>query len=256
MTTPLDDVCCASLPLAALPSLAAVRCVPDVTVAVVGERAWLRWPPGNVEVLHCVAAIAGVELFKPHGGLWYRPGEHLPAFGLPLHEPSQSLFQAIVPSPVRAESSPAPQLETVLLRLVREERPRTATALWCSLAALRKWADRAPTAELAANHAARCDDQVLLLGRRLPPLPGAQRLWGERLLIPLGFRPEPALPESALLDALQVAAEEVIVCRTSLLSRPDGFGEPSYETQFEIVPRSALQPLTRSAVRLALAEAR
>jgi hypothetical protein len=249
MNTPLDDVCCASLPLAALPALAAVRCVPDVTVAIVGERAWLRWPPGHVAVLHCVAAIAGVELFQPRNELWYRPRHHLPAFGLPLHAPSQSLSQMLVPAPVQPELVPEPALQPVTISLVREERPRTATALWCSLSALRKWADRVPTDELSAVHAARCDDEVLLLGRRLPPLPGAQRLWGERLLIPLGYRPEPALPESALLEALQVSPEELAVCRTALPTRPDG-------PHFEIVPRTALQPLTRSAVRLALGEVR
>ena len=82
-------LCCASLPLAALPALAAVRCVPDVTVAVVGERAWLHWPSGNAEVLHCVAALPGVELFEPREGRWYRPRQHLPAFGLPLHAASE-----------------------------------------------------------------------------------------------------------------------------------------------------------------------
>jgi hypothetical protein len=241
MTTPLDNVGCASLPLSALPALAAVRCVPDVTVAVIGERAWMRWPPGRGDVLVCVAALAGVDLFEQRDGHWYRPGHHLPAFGLPPHAPSRPLAQVLVPAPVQAETPPHLALISEPLRLVREEQPRAATALWCSLSALRKWADRAPTAELAAVHAARCDERVLLLGRRLPPLPGTDRLWGERVLIPLGYRPEPALPESALLEALQITADELIVLALE---------------GAEVLPRSALQPLTRSAVRLALGEAR
>src|SRR5258708_39751890 len=139
MNTPLDDVCCASLPLAALPALAAVRCVPDVTVAIVGQRAWLHWPPAHAEVLHCVTAIAGVELFKPHKGAWYRPGQHLPAFGLPFDAASQPLLQMLVPTPVHPELAPEPTLQPVTIRLVREEQPRMATALWCNLSALQKW---------------------------------------------------------------------------------------------------------------------
>jgi hypothetical protein len=237
MNTPLDDVCCASLPLAALPALAAVRCVPDVSVAMVGERAWVRWPPGRAEVLVCVAALVGVELYEPRDGQWYRPGQHLPAFGLPIPAPSRPLAQVLVPAPVQPELVPDLTLPSVKLRLVRNVRPRPATALWGSLSALRKWADRAPTAELVAVCAARCDGRVLLLGRRLPPLPGAERLWGERVLIPLGYQPEPALPESALLEALQGTADELVVLTT------DGA---------EMLPRSALQPLTRSGMRLAL----
>jgi hypothetical protein len=82
---------------------------------------------------------------------------------------------------------------------------------------------------------------VLLLGNHLPPLPGAERFWGARVLIPLGYRPEPALLESALLEVLHLMADELAVWTL------DGA---------EVLPRSALQPLTRSAVRLALAEAR
>jgi hypothetical protein len=100
---------------------------------------------------------------------------------------------------------------------------------------LARWAELAGTAELAALEAARADDEVLIRGRKLPAIAG-QRYWGDRLLAPLGFRPEPGLPEAALRRALGVAESEIVVLEL------DGF---------ETIPCAALQPLGRARVRLA-----
>ena len=94
---------------------------------------------------------------------------------------------------------------------------------------------------LASLRAARCQDRVLLLGPRLPLLPRSERFWGDGLLVPLGYRPEPDLPQTALREALGSRAEEILVLR---------------QDRVEGVPRAALQPLTRAGVRLACAEGR
>jgi hypothetical protein len=77
---------------------------------------------------------------------------------------------------------------------------------------------------------------VLLLGPKVPLLPRGERLWGERLLVPLGLRPEPALPEIDLLTALDVGREELAVLQAEGV---------------EVLPAAALQPLTRAGIRLA-----
>src|SRR4051794_34003222 len=68
MPVSLDQVCCASLPLAALPALADLRRDPDIRVAVVGARAWVRWEAGDESVLRRVLPLRGVELFAQHEG--------------------------------------------------------------------------------------------------------------------------------------------------------------------------------------------
>src|SRR5262249_9797231 len=90
---------------------------------------------------------------------------------------------------------------------------------------------------LAALRAACCQGRVLLRGERLPLLAGGERFWGERVLVPLGCRPEPELPESALREALALGDDELLLL---------GEGPP------EVVPEAALQPLTRARLRLAL----
>jgi hypothetical protein len=142
----------------------------------------------------------------------------------------------LFPAPVQPEPPPVLALQRPVLRLVRDERPRPASGMRLALADLAHWAETAPSAEIGALRAARLGDQVLLLGPRLPTVGGGQRLWGERLLVPLGFVPEPALPESALLEVLAVDGDALAVL--------DASGA-------EIVPRGVFQPLTRAGIRLA-----
>jgi hypothetical protein len=65
-------------------------------------------------------------------------------------------------------------------------------------------------------------------------VPDAQRFWGERVLTPLGFRPEPELPETALRAAAEVSLGELLVLT---------------ESGAEAIPEDAFAPLTRAAMR-------
>jgi hypothetical protein len=81
---------------------------------------------------------------------------------------------------------------------------------------------------------------VMLLGQRLPTMSEGEKFWGDRVLTPLGFRPEPDLPESALLVALGVDEGDLLVIEAE---------------GCEVVPRDAFRPLSRAGFRLAVAEA-
>jgi hypothetical protein len=236
MATPLDNVCCARLPLAVLPALAALRCRPGVTVRLDGASAWLRWPAGDEGVLRCVQPLAGVELYESRDGVWYRPGRHLPAFEV-ADEDGRPLDRVLFPAPVEPEAPPGLALSPQVIRLARADRLRPASAMHAPLAELARWAETATTAQLAALRAARSGGRVLLLGRPLPALPGGLRLWGKRLLVPLGHRPEPALPESTLLEALGAGPEDLVLLTAE---------------SAEVVPWGAFEPLTRAGVRLAV----
>jgi hypothetical protein len=241
MASPLDDVCCARLPAAALAHLGPLRVRTDVRVLAQGGELWLRWPAGDEEVLHRALAVRGAEVFARRDGSWYAPGRSLPTFGVPDELP-QTLLHLLSPEPVTPKAG-APAVRPVRLTLARDDTVRPAAALCCALADLDRWAEGATARRLAALEAAHCPapggPRVLLLGERLPPLPAGERFWGRSVLAPLGWRPEPALGEAALRAALDLQDDEIA------LLTPEGV---------EVVPRSAFRPLTRAGIRLALRE--
>jgi hypothetical protein len=236
MHATVNAVTAASLPASALPVLAGLRCTAGVRVRLLDERAWVSWQPGSDEVLHCVLTVPGVELYVQRGESWYRHGRHLPAFAAAFDGPAEPLDCVLTPAPVCPEPPLPLSAPPCQLRLERDERPRQAAALLCGIADLAAWAERATTASLEAVQAARCGAEVLLLGRRLPPILAGERFWGERVLVPLGFRLAPALPESAVMEALGLTDDELAVFR------PDAS---------DIIPRQVFQPLSRAGVRLA-----
>jgi hypothetical protein len=234
----LHDVCLASLPRESLPALAPLRAVPGLTVALVGDRAWLRWTPDDA-VLRAVLPISGVILYVELDGRWYRYGRHLPAFEVPARADYRPLAQVLTPAPLTPVAPKKQRADVVPLTLQPDSRPRPATALRCSRLELARWADTVPTARLEELRAARCGDRVLLLGSRLPPLPGGQRFWGDNVLVPLGQRPEPDLPPAVLREALGVGPDELLLLTAAAA---------------EAIPLEVVQPLQRASLRLMLEE--
>lgn len=239
MRPTLDQVTCASLPAAALGVLADLRRDDQFRVVLLGDRAWVRWPAGDARVRDRLLPVAGVQLYALCNGRWHRPGRHLPTFDLPAEAfgTGIALAQALVPAPIEVHEPAGAPVRAARLGLARSEVPRAATALRCPVDILGRWAEHAPAAELAAVLGAIAGSEALLLGSRLPALPGAERFWGDRVLAPLGYRPDPALAESAILGALGVAGGELVI----LASRG-----------YEVVPRHVFRRLTRASIRLYL----
>jgi hypothetical protein len=229
----------ASLPASGLAALAGLRGRFGLSVAAEGGLAWLHWPEGDDQVVARVRPLPGAVLYVRRDGHWYRPGDRLPSFGLPVDGAGRvPLVRALVPEPVVPEPPGETGVAPMRMALVRDECPRPATALWCPLAELARWADMAPTARFAGLAAARLGASALVVGRALPEVVGEGRFWGEQVLVRLGFRTEPDLPERATRSALGAGEGEMVVVW------PEGV---------ELVPPTAFRPLTRAGVRLAAA---
>src|SRR5262249_54351051 len=161
-------------------------------------------------------------------GTWYRHGSRLPAFGLPVDDldGGMPLARAVTPEPIRpvapSVASPAP----ARLRLARAERPRPPAPLRCALAG--------PGRGAGGAVAACAGDAVMLMGRPLPATVAGERFWGDRVLVPLGLRTDPDLPEPALRAALGADEGAILVLD---------------EGGVESVPRDAFRPLSRASVR-------
>jgi hypothetical protein len=104
---------------------------------------------------------------------------------------------------------------------------------------LARWLDTVTTARLTSWQATWNGDIALILGRGLPVVAGCCRFWGETVLAPLGYRPEPALPEYALLEAIGAAEDELVMLQ---------------ENEVEVIERASFKPLSRSGVRRALGQ--
>lgn len=244
MKTALEHVRCARLPALALLGLAGLRRVEGISVIAQGDHAWVFWEAGDERVLRAVLPVEGVELFEMRGDDWYRAGHRLPCFGVvPLGEPV-TLARAITPEPFSAEFPGSATIRPTRLGLVRDTRPRPTTAALCPLAELARWADSATSAALEAIRGAYSGDLAFLLGQSLPPWSGADRFWGRQVLVPIGYRPSPALPESALREALGASEDEIL----RLVPGPEGMA-------VEAIPFEVFRRLTRAGVRLALAGA-
>jgi hypothetical protein len=235
---PWLSVTAARLPAAGLARLAAVRHLAGVAVQLDGETAWVHWPAGRVEVVRCLMPVAGVQFYRASGGEWFRFDSRLPSSEQPPSSEKKSIANVIVPD----RTDPRPPTDTPLspvgLGVARGGPPRPATALLCAVRDLAGWADAATTRELAGVSAALHADRALLLGDRLPFAPAGTRFWGETVLAPVGFRPDPPLPPAVIRDAVGAAADELVFMT---------------EAAVEIVPRAAFAPLTRPKLRLALA---
>jgi MoxR-vWA-beta-propeller ternary system domain bpX2 len=249
MMSTLDTTSCASVPAGSLSALAELRAHPGVQIALSGGRAWVRWAEGDRRVLGVMLPVLGAELFVHRDGHWYRPGRRLPTGDVPTDLAYQPLSHTLAPAPVQGIASHALEVCATKLELVRDHLGRPATGLECSIEELARWADGVPTHRLAGLQAACCagaasrsgqdKGRMFLRGSRLPPLASSERFWGQAVLVPLGYRTQPPLPESALRQLLGIGGDEVAVLRWQTV---------------EAIPRAAFQGLTRSALRRACAE--
>jgi hypothetical protein len=237
MTT-LADVCCASVPVESLSALGKLRTRATLRVIREGDRFWLRWP-GDEEVALQVLALPGVRLFIPRDGLWYTLGSRVPTSEVPDLGEGTALANVLLPAAFQFQKPIEDLIEPMTLQLERDESPRPASAMRCSLGALADWADTATSLELQSLHAVRCGEEAIVVGKTLPLLPGCQRYWGGRVLVPLGYRPCPNLPESALVEALRLHLGELVLLDQGTV---------------EVVQRELFAPLTRAGVRLAFRE--
>jgi hypothetical protein len=232
-------VCCASLPAEALPCLASVRARAGVRVVPAGDRTWVFWQAGDEDVLQCVLPVRGAELFARRDQHWHRVGHHLPAFDVPDPAVGTVLASHLAPAPVEPARQPVDGWSPVPLALVPDGQARPATALRGALGELARWADLATTRQLAGLRGAWLGDAMILLGERLPALPGGERFWGSAVLLPLGYRAEPALPEEALAQVLGLREGELALIDA---------------TGVEVIGQAVFAPLTRAGVRRAARE--
>jgi len=233
------EVSAARMPMAGLLAFAAIRNRSGITIQRDENDVWVIFPAGDAEVLRCLRPVIGVQFLARRGSSWLQFGKRVPTVektrllgGLPLDK-------AIFPTSLAADPPIDSPIMPVPIRIVRGGSIEAATAVRTNVESLAHWADAATTSELVVVRGARCGSEAVLLGQRLPMLAGAQRYWGKRILVPLGFCSDPELPEALLLEACGAANDEIVLL---------DFGGAS------MIAESAFEPLTRAGLRLAARE--
>lgn len=194
------------------------------------QTLWLRLPasqPGSQELLrklpggHYLDAqtqTLETQTLETHaeatdkatGGdhtLLRRPGHRVPTASLPSDlswQPIDQRFRFALPTPgIGAQTA---LRDRPPLRLERGGNQRTAAALIVSLSELAAWVDTAAAVRMQPLRWLRRADQALVFGTPLPPLDGVLLAACDQVLLPVGFRWQPALPASSVFQAFCTAA--------------------------------------------------
>lgn len=234
---PLNACRAARVGIDGLAALAPYRQKRGVRI-VLGEFAWVEWDEERPDIVAALFAVPGVEFFERRGNQWFRPGHQLPIAETASPGDGIPIDRAILPAAFEPVLPDSRETRRVPLTLVRSDIPRSTSAMRCRIDSLRAWSDSATTSDISVVQAARCGMTAWLKGERLPAILDAERFWGERVWRPIGWRTEPDWPEAALREAAGVGPDEILVLTND---------------RAEAIPADAFRPLSRAAIRLAVA---
>jgi hypothetical protein len=217
-------------------ALGAVRCLPGLQAAEDEGFIWMRGVNALDKIdlhirqlpgLHTYTLDADNNLFPP-GGLT-PVGKLKPLKWVPVAE------YITVTLPVSALPGKVSLQHTI--RLAPSGHSQKGNALLTTLATWKAYAERAPLVRLQQTRFAVSEkNKVLIIGSPMPALPGKEYVLQDTLLLPGGYEFDPP------------AISELIVARLDpskgalLLFDTDG--------SWEMIPKTAFVPSTRSAIRL------
>lgn len=217
-------------------SLATVRCVPGLQVAMEENKIWLRGinatsvpDPTLLKLpLRKTLLLDEHEHLFPTGSV--TPIDKLPATNW------QPVAEFITVEPP-VSSLPGKTKEKISIQLKASYEERQGIALLTSLSAWKAFAENAAEVRLRAlRFAVSENEEVFIIGTPLPPLPGHEYWRNENLLLPSGYDFE--IPVMAKLISLKLMAEKDDV----IIFDPAG--------NWQRIQTSYFIPTTRSSIRL------
>jgi hypothetical protein len=233
-------VIAARIPAGELRALASLRTRADLRVIVRDDAIWIRWTGHSDEIVRCLLPVPGVALWvKRTDGQWSRFRSRLPTSNAPPDELGIPLIQALQPDRFESIVPRANLFKPLPIRLVRSTQPLIATAIMCDMKTLLAWSELATTYQLEQLRSTRFRNRVVIVGSSLPTIAGSIRFAGKRLLVPVGYRIEPIVSESPVLEALGANGGELAFVTDSAV---------------DVIPSSAFAPLSRAGIRLAEVE--
>lgn len=213
---------------------AGLRLVPGIEACESGADVWLRGPEGGEELALALRRLPGADRYEVlPGGALRVPGKRVPAGALPAG-PWVAAADWAAAEP-QAGALPAELTQRVNARLEPAGAERPANLLRVPMAAFAAWAGSAPAARLRALSFAASEDEALVRGEPLPPLPGRAYAESGGIAVPCGRVLLPAAGAAAWRARLALAEGDLA------LFDDDG--------SFERIPEAAFVRASRSAAR-------
>jgi hypothetical protein len=217
-------------------ALGQVRALPGLLLAEAGGELWLRGLPAAGEL---PAALRGLPATAAYAldarGRLFPVGQLTPTAQLPAL--AWRPIREALPLELPTAALPGQGAPRYQVRLVPSARAEAGAALLTTLPEWLRYAETAPEIRLRGLHfACAADGRVLVLGAPLPPVPGLELWQAGGLLLPAGFDFESPLVAPLLARQLCPTADALVL-----------FGA---DGQWEAVPTTHFQPVTRGAVRL------
>ncbi len=215
-------------------ALASVRNRNTLWAAETGNFIWIKSPAEPDRILRQLPVLE--TYITDEDDRLFHPGMLTPVGLLPALEWMAIASFLPVELPVAAMPAQPPQRIPIKLQVAAETKP--GSALLCSLADWKQYAESAPAIRLEVlSFAVSATARVLVTGYPLPALPG-EEYWscGNGLLIPCGYEPE--LPLYATLVSRKLNAEGTAL----VLLHTDG--------NYEIIDSAEMVKASRSGIRM------
>jgi hypothetical protein len=217
-------------------ALGAVRCLPGLRVAEAEGQLWLRGIETDATPDLRLRQLPAVQTYLlDEGDALFPVGGLTPVGKLP--DWRWTPLAAFIRPELPTSALPGKADGRYPVRLVPSDRAEAGGALATSLSVWQQYAATAPEVRLLGlRFAASANDQVLVLGTPLPPVPGKEYWSTHDLLLPAGFDFELPLAAGLLAAKLNPRNDAVLLFGT------DG--------SWEKIPKEVLVPASRSAARL------
>jgi hypothetical protein len=216
-------------------SLASLRLVPGIEVALAGSVVWLRGRATDESTSPKLAALPVRKRYE-----WLEPdllrqlGHRIPSERLPAASwgPLREWLQVRIPVAALPAGLPA----TVPLRLIRSTEERQADLLLTTIELFRRFSTDAAQVRLERlRFAASADGRVLVKGTPLPPLPGQRFVLYQGVAVPAGFAWQPAVSAEVVIQRFNVSGDALVLWNA--------------DDTITRLHQEQLIPVTRSAVR-------
>jgi hypothetical protein len=206
----------------------------DIRACAVNDEIWIRGDRCDAAMDRVLLRLAPRARYQiQQDGTLIPFGCLLPTAQLPAAEWKPIGEFLAVQQPVAALSG-AVGTRTPL-QLLRDGREREATLL---LASMQDWAgyvQTAPMVRLRALRFAATFDQVLIWGQPLPPLAGCRCFEDGGIIVPCGFRWEPAIDAASVRGVLGLHEDDLA------MFSEDGTGQRVQRSSFVHANRSAVR---------------
>jgi len=223
------------LPRESIAGLGRLRLLPRLSVWEHGEEVWLQGEGADESLEAALRGLPGARRFSvfPDRQL-LAAGSRVPPGYLP--EGAWQPLKEWLHVTLEAAGLAGRVGERVSVCLVRSSTPREANVLLTTLDAWKTYGSSAPQVRLERWSFAVSDEEVIVQGLPLPPIPGQVFVDRDGVTVPAGWDWDPPIDAGVLRDVLGLTAGDLA------LLRPDG--------RWDRVPADAFVRAGRSAIRL------